>query len=81
MPLVGQPLRTIRGELVPLEHRDAQHVLLQVLDEELAVGIPLGIEGVLDGLGDVALGAHGHLAVGVALSWGDGSKQKRAGLC
>lgn len=54
--------------MVPLKHSDAQHVLLQVLDEELTVGVPLGVESVLQGLGDVALGTHRHLAVRVALT-------------
>lgn len=39
---------TVRGELVPLKHGDTQDVLLQVLDEELTVGIPLGVESVLN---------------------------------
>lgn len=64
----GATLLTVRRELVPLEHGDAENLLLQVLDEELAVGIPLGIQRVLDRLGDVTLGAHGHLAVRVTLS-------------
>lgn len=65
----GHCLLTIWRELVPLKHSDAQHLLLQVSDEELAVGIPLGIQSVLDRLGDVTLGAHGHLTVRVTLSW------------
>lgn len=65
----GRCLLTIRRELVPLKHGNTQHLLLQVSDEELAVGVPLGVQSVLDGLGDVALGAHGHLAVRVTLSW------------
>lgn len=28
---------TVWGELIPFEHSDTQHVLLQVFDEELAV--------------------------------------------
>lgn len=61
-------LLTVWRELVPLKHSDAQDLLLQVFDEELAVGVPLGIQSVLDRLGDVALGPHGHLAVWVTLS-------------
>lgn len=67
----GSPLRTIWGELVPLEHGNAEHVLLEVFDKELAVGVPLGVEGVLYCLGNVALRAHCHLTVGIALSWED----------
>lgn len=63
----GPSLLTIWRELVPLKHRDAEDLLLQVFDEELAVGIPLGIQSVLDRLGDVTLGAHGHLTVRVTL--------------
>lgn len=59
---------TVRRELVPLKHGDTQHILLQVLDKELTVGVPLGVESVLQGLGDVALGTHRHLAVRVALT-------------
>lgn len=49
---LGQPdLRpsqeVVRGELVSLKHGDTQDVLLQVLDEELTVGVPLGIQCVL----------------------------------
>lgn len=69
----GGSLLTIWRELVPLKHRDAEDLLLQVFDEELAVGIPLGIQSVLDRLGDVTLGAHGHLAVRVTLPWGEQS--------
>lgn len=65
----GRCLLTIWRELVPLKHGDAQHLLLQVSDEELAVGIPLGIQSVLDRLGNVTLGPHGHLAVRVTLPW------------
>lgn len=65
----GHSLLTVWRELVPLKHSDAQDLLLQVFDEELAVGVPLGIQSVLDRLGDVALGPHGHLAVRVTLSW------------
>lgn len=61
-------LLTIWGELVPLKHRDAEHVLLEVFDKELAVGVPLWIEGVLHCLGDVALRAHRHLTVWITLS-------------
>ena len=64
----GRFLLTVWRELVPLKHGDAEDLLLQVFDEELAVGIPLGIQSVLDCLGDVTLGAHGHLAVRVTLS-------------
>lgn len=64
----GRCLLTVWRELVPLKHSDAEDLLLQVFDEELAVGIPLGIQSVLDGLGDVTLGAHGHLTVRVTLS-------------
>lgn len=39
---------TVRGELVPLKHSDTQDVLLQILDEELTVGIPLGVQCVLN---------------------------------
>lgn len=69
----GVTLLTVWRELVPLEHGDAEDLLLQVSDEELAVGIPLGIQGVLDRLGDVALGAHGHLAVRVTLPYSEQS--------
>lgn len=60
---------TIGGELVPLEHGDTEDFLLQVSDEELAVGVPLRVQGVLDGLSDVTLRAHGHLAVRIAPPW------------
>lgn len=72
----GCPLLTIWGELVPLKHRDAEYVLLEVFDKELAVGVPLRIEGVLHCLGDVALRAHRHLTVWITLSWELGNKQK-----
>lgn len=58
----------IWGKLVSVEHGETQHVLVKVLDEELAVEIPLGIQGVLEGSGGVALRAHADLTVGVALS-------------
>lgn len=67
-PRRGAARLTVWRELVPLKHGDAENLLLQVLDEELAVGIPLGVQRVLDRLGDVTLGAHGHLAVRVTLS-------------
>jgi hypothetical protein len=38
---------TVRGELVSFKNRDAEHVLLQVLDEELTIGVPLRIQRVL----------------------------------
>lgn len=76
--LPSDPL-TVRCELVLLEHADAQHVLVHVIDEELAVEVPLGVEGVAGGAGGVALGPHGQLAVRVALTWtqrNDDNKQK-----
>lgn len=36
---------------------------MEVLDEELAVEVPLGIECVLEGPGGVALGAHADFTV------------------
>lgn len=39
---------TIRRELVPLEEGDTQDVLIQVLNEELAVEVPLGVERVVE---------------------------------
>lgn len=36
---------------------------------ELAVEVPLGVEGVVERAGREDLSAHGHLAVGVALTW------------
>lgn len=62
---------TVWRELVPLKHSDAENLLFQVSDEELAVRIPLRVQRVLDCLGDVALRAHGHLTVRVALSWSE----------
>lgn len=66
-PKRGMPL-TIWRELVPLKDCDAEHILLQILDKELTVRIPLRIEGVLYGLGDMTLTAHGHFTVWVTLS-------------
>lgn len=70
----GLTTLTIWGKLVSVEHGETQHVLVKVLDEELAVEIPLGIQGVLEGSGGVALRAHADLTVGVALSY---TKQSR----
>lgn len=64
----SRPL-TVWRELVLLEHGDAQHVLVEVLDEELAVEVPLGVEGVADGAGGVALRPHRQLTVRVAFTW------------
>lgn len=41
-------LLTVRRELVPLKHSDTQDVLFQVLYKKLTIGIPLGIQGVLN---------------------------------
>ena len=59
---------TVGGELVLLEHGDAQDVLVEVPDEELAVEVPLGVERVAERPGRVALGPHGELAVRVAFT-------------
>lgn len=65
---LGEVYFTVGGELVPVEHGETQHVLVQVLDEELAVEVPLGVQGVGEGPGGVALGAHADFTVRVALS-------------
>lgn len=59
---------TVWRELVPVEHGETQHILVQVLNEELAVEVPLGVQCVLEGPGGVALGAHADFTIGVALS-------------
>lgn len=38
---------TVRRELVPFKHGDAEDVLLEVLYEKLTVGVPLWIQCVL----------------------------------
>lgn len=63
------PTPTVWRELVFLKHSDAQNVLVEVFDEELAVEVPLWAQGVADGARGVALGSHRQLAVRVAFTW------------
>lgn len=63
------PPLTVWRELVFLKHSDAQNVLVDVFDEELAVELPLWVQGVADGAGGVALSSHRQLAVRVAFTW------------
>lgn len=63
------PTLTVWRELVFLKHGDAQNVLVEVSDEELAVEVPLWVQGVTDGARGVALCSHGQLAVRVAFTW------------
>lgn len=58
---------TIWRKLVSVEHGETEHVLVQILDEELAIEIPLGVQCVLEGPGGIALGAHADLTVRVTL--------------
>lgn len=60
---------TVWRELVFLKHGDAQDVLVEVSDEELAVEVPLWVQGVTDGARGVTLRPHGQLAVRVAFTW------------
>lgn len=62
-------LPTIWWELVFLEHSDTQDVLVKVLDEELTVEVPLGVESVTDRSGGVALSPHRQLAVWITFTW------------
>lgn len=64
-----RPTPTVRRELVFLKHSDAQDVLVEVFDEELAVEVPLRAQGVADGARGVALSSHRQLAVRVAFTW------------
>lgn len=66
-PVPPRPALTVWRELVFLEHGDAQDVLVEVSDEEVAVEVPLWVQGVTDGAGGVTLRSHGQLAVRVAL--------------
>lgn len=59
---------TIRRELVLLEHSDAQDVLIEVFDEELAVEVPLWVQSVADRSGGVTLRPHRQLAVRIAFT-------------
>lgn len=59
---------TVWRKLVSVEHGETQHVLVQVLNKELAVEVPLGVQCVLEGPGGEALGAHADFTVRVALS-------------
>lgn len=63
------PTPTVWRELVFLKHSDAQNVLVEVFDEELAVEVPLWAQGVADGARGVALSSHRQLAVRVAFTW------------
>lgn len=63
------PALTVRRELVFLEDGETEDVLVQVPDEELAVEVPLRVQGVADGAGGVTLRPHGQLAVRVAFTW------------
>lgn len=63
------PPLTVWRELVFLKHSDAQDVLVDVFDEELAAEVPLWVQGVADGAGGVALSSHRQLAVRVAFTW------------
>ncbi len=49
---------TVGGELVPLKDGEAEDVLIQVFDEEVAVEVPFGVERVGLMAGRVALSAH-----------------------
>lgn len=60
---------TIGGELVPLEDGDAQNILVQVLNEELTVEVPLGVDCVIYCAGGETLCSHGNLAIWITLSW------------
>ena len=59
---------TIGGELVPLTDCNAEDILVQIFEKELAVEVPLWVEGVIQGTRGVILLTHGHLAVWFALS-------------
>lgn len=61
-------LLTVWWELVFLKHSDAQDILVQVLDKELTVEVPLRVQSVVDRSGGVALSPHGQLAVWITLS-------------
>lgn len=66
-PKINVHTLTIGWELVPVKHGDTQDILIQVLNEELAVEVPLGVQGVLHGPRCVALRAHADFTVRVAL--------------
>lgn len=38
-----QVILTIWRKLVPVKHSETQHILVKILDEELAIEVPLGI--------------------------------------
>lgn len=59
---------TVRRELIPLEHGDAQDVLVQVFDEELTAEVPFWVDGVILRPRGVALCSHRQLTVRVTLT-------------
>lgn len=58
---------TVRRELIPVKHGDTEDILIQILNEELAVKVPLGVQGVLHSPRRVALRAHADFTVRVTL--------------
>lgn len=62
---------TVWRELVFLEHGDAQDILVEVFNEELAVKVPLWVQRVADGSRGVALGSHRQLTIRIAFTWRD----------
>lgn len=65
---LSHPL-TIWWELVFLKHSDTEDILVEVFDKELAVEVPLWVQGVTDWSGGVALRPHRQLTVGITLTW------------
>lgn len=67
---------TVRRELILLKHGDAQDILVEVFNKELAVKVPLWVQCVADGSRGVALGSHRQLTIRIAFTWRDIAYQK-----
>lgn len=57
---------TIRGELILVKHGNTQHVLIKILDEELAVKIPFGVQSIWQHPCSITLRPHADLTVRIA---------------
>lgn len=61
---------TVRWEVAFVHDSDAEGILVEVLDEELHAGVPLGVGcGGLRGWRAVLLRAHAHLTEHLSLTW------------